>query len=163
MEDYYHITHRMTDENREHIQAWVAALRSGKFDQAQKSLKTEGGHCCLGVACEIFKEQTGRGEWEQGGKSLHIVFAVKPTDEEIIEFDVNPINHLWSDSMTLPISVANWLFGSRKETNPSADFLDKEDSEYDKDGIVSAGLAECNDDGCPFEEIADAIERTYLK
>jgi hypothetical protein len=32
---------------------WVAALRSGKFKQAQKSLYNNGGYCCLGVACVI--------------------------------------------------------------------------------------------------------------
>jgi hypothetical protein len=32
---------------------WVAALRSGKFKQAQESLYNDGGYCCLGVACVI--------------------------------------------------------------------------------------------------------------
>ncbi len=39
-------------------QKWIDALRSGKFKQAQKTLKLDhgGGHesfCCLGVLCEI--------------------------------------------------------------------------------------------------------------
>lgn len=32
---------------------WVAALRSGEYKQAKKSLRTDEGYCCLGVACEI--------------------------------------------------------------------------------------------------------------
>jgi len=32
---------------------WVAALRSGEYNQTQKELKNEDGYCCLGVLCSI--------------------------------------------------------------------------------------------------------------
>lgn len=35
---------------------WIAALRSGKYTQDVKRLKTEKGHCCLGVLCEVAME-----------------------------------------------------------------------------------------------------------
>jgi hypothetical protein len=40
---------------REDIKAqWVAALRSGEFEQGKTALKTnEGSYCCLGVLCEL--------------------------------------------------------------------------------------------------------------
>ncbi len=38
---------------REFGEKWVAALRSGNFNQTQATLKDDWGHCCLGVACEI--------------------------------------------------------------------------------------------------------------
>lgn len=35
-------------------QKWIDALRSGKFRQAQYTLKDEdGGYCCIGVLCKI--------------------------------------------------------------------------------------------------------------
>lgn len=34
---------------------WVAALRSGEYNQATGQLATETGYCCLGVACEVAK------------------------------------------------------------------------------------------------------------
>jgi hypothetical protein len=40
----------------ENAKKWVAALRSGEYKQAQSQLKTEIGHCCLGVACELAKQ-----------------------------------------------------------------------------------------------------------
>lgn len=40
---------------------WVAALRSGKYKQAQEVLQGGGGFCCLGVLCEISKLETGFG------------------------------------------------------------------------------------------------------
>lgn len=38
---------------QEIAQAWVAALRSGKYRQSKGRLKGEAGFCCLGVLCEI--------------------------------------------------------------------------------------------------------------
>jgi hypothetical protein len=35
-------------------QRWANALRSGKYKQGVFKLQSEEGHCCLGVACEIF-------------------------------------------------------------------------------------------------------------
>lgn len=39
---------------------WIAALRSGKYKQAQGRLKTDVGFCCLGVACDMVDPQTWR-------------------------------------------------------------------------------------------------------
>lgn len=37
---------------------WVAALRSGKYKQAQEILRDDkGGYCCLGVLCEVLVEK----------------------------------------------------------------------------------------------------------
>lgn len=38
---------------REAAQAWVDALRSGKYQQVRNALRTPDGFCCLGVACDI--------------------------------------------------------------------------------------------------------------
>jgi hypothetical protein len=44
--------------------AWIKALRSGKYKQGSNRLQTpDGRFCCLGVLCEVYKEQTGRGKW----------------------------------------------------------------------------------------------------
>ena len=32
---------------------WVAALRSGEYEQAFNYLRTDDGFCCLGVLCEL--------------------------------------------------------------------------------------------------------------
>lgn len=32
---------------------WLAALRSGKYKQTSKYLRTEEGYCCLGVLCDL--------------------------------------------------------------------------------------------------------------
>lgn len=39
--------------NRDRIQLWLEALRSGEYRQVHGTLGSEGGYCCLGVACEV--------------------------------------------------------------------------------------------------------------
>lgn len=44
----------MTKMNPEIKARWVAALRSGEYKQAKKTLRsTSGGFCCLGVLCDV--------------------------------------------------------------------------------------------------------------
>lgn len=38
---------------------WLDALRSGKFKQTRSALADNGGHCCLGVLCEIAASEMG--------------------------------------------------------------------------------------------------------
>lgn len=46
--------------------AWIRALRSGKYRQGRGMLKTpKGNYCCLGVLCDLYRKQTGKGSWEQ--------------------------------------------------------------------------------------------------
>ena len=35
---------------------WIKALRSGDYEQSKHMLHSNRGWCCLGVACDIFKE-----------------------------------------------------------------------------------------------------------
>jgi hypothetical protein len=47
----------MTQKMNPEIKAkWVAALRSGRYEQGQHRLKSETGeYCCLGVLCSVIK------------------------------------------------------------------------------------------------------------
>ena len=50
---------------------WVAALRSGEFEQAQGRLKDGDAYCCLGVACELYIRETGVGSWDERSSFLN--------------------------------------------------------------------------------------------
>lgn len=50
--------------NLEIKKMWVEALRSGEFRQGWSVLRDPaGGFCCLGVLCELHRQQTGAGIW----------------------------------------------------------------------------------------------------
>jgi hypothetical protein len=56
----------------ENAKKWVAALRSGEYKQTRGQLvNDEGtGHCCLGVACEVFLKEpchTLNDSWRERG------------------------------------------------------------------------------------------------
>lgn len=51
-------------EKQEHFRRWLAALRSGDYRQTKGCLFDDQGYCCLGVACDVFHQDTGQGEWE---------------------------------------------------------------------------------------------------
>ena len=44
--------------NKRDIEKWCKALRSGEHKQTKYRLQDDKGHCCLGVACDIFIPKT---------------------------------------------------------------------------------------------------------
>lgn len=119
----------VTKEQREELRRqWVAALRSGEFTQTRGYLCHKGRYCCLGIACEVF-DRAFPGELEREVLTDRITFN----------------NHA-----TLLPDVVRHAVGI---TYAGGDFvvssLDDEDE---------SSLAERNDDGATFAEIADLIE-----
>lgn len=50
--------------NKEIKQQWVEALRSGDYKQGAYALRNiNDGFCCLGVLCDIYHKETGKGGW----------------------------------------------------------------------------------------------------
>ena len=45
--------------------AWADALRSGKYKQGTMGLRSGDAYCCLGVACELFRQTYGKGRWKE--------------------------------------------------------------------------------------------------
>lgn len=111
--------------NKEHIQLWVDALRSGEYQQARSALKTSEGYCCLGVACEVYQKEVG-------------------------DLDVTrPIKSYLYDNRggSLPAKVVAWL--DVWSPNPTL-----------APGVTATALNDFR--RWDFNQIADAIEQTYL-
>jgi hypothetical protein len=52
----------LTKEQKAFRTKWVAALRSGKYEQARKVLRrSENRFCCLGLACDLSKARKWNG------------------------------------------------------------------------------------------------------
>lgn len=118
----------------ENVKLWIEALRSGKFEQCQNQLRKTGTdgtyyYCCLGVASQLYMEQTGEGEWE---------FAA---DHRIDQFKVGNFRN----SGLLTNQVREWL-----GLQSAAGGYNTEEGH--------GSLAILNDLGKTFEEIADVIE-----
>lgn len=134
--------------NQEFKAAWLAALRSGEFEQTRGMLGAAGSNarCCLGVACDvaIAMNAPGVSKWER--------------DDELLYGDEN---EGFSASL-LPLQVQE--FAGIPDDNPSVTVKSEKDIEEFElrhpllDGPVTATLSALNDRGMPFDRIADLIE-----
>jgi hypothetical protein len=44
---------------KEVMDKWIAALRSGQYNQGRGKLKSSNGYCCLGVLCDVLPSEAG--------------------------------------------------------------------------------------------------------
>jgi hypothetical protein len=120
---------------------WLAALRSGDYEQTTGALHRRAGrcsdtgdyappgYCCLGVLCDL---------------------AVKAGVDVDVRSHPDGYTFFDNSSGALPMAVKKWAgLGSR---NPHALYTDGEGDKMESD------LIELNDSGVGFGRIADAIE-----
>ena len=118
----------------------VAALRSGKYRQTKGKL--HGGsntYCCLGVACAV----SGVGKYEKLSRSDRAYVYTGPSDElfhEDMELPIPVRDHFgFSDCLGRRKDEKNLIFGTKEHES----------------------LANANDAGIKFTEIADYIEKNW--
>jgi len=112
---------------------WIAALRSGTYEQGMKSLRKDTAYCCLGVLSELQgRLLCHRNGWIDGDNALRD--GSLATD--------NPLNEILNYSGILAVTV----------------YLTVEGSEF-----VShcTSLAALNDAGATFDEIAWVIDNVF--
>lgn len=117
-------------------QRWVEALRSGKYEQGIHYLKLDANgtsqYCCLGVLCEIAGKKL-----VPGGKEEH---GATGDEVQVYGVRVKTESGLYSTATQIPASKTLEQLGLNSN--------------------VATSLAEINDDGTNFEEIAKYIEAT---
>lgn len=121
---------------KEIADAWVKELRSGNYKQATGVLKSCGdGFCCLGVLSDMYvKTFPEIATWDDGD------FTILGTDQY--------------ENLNLPEAVMKWS-GVRNYAGRVGNLIDDEGYE-----VILANL---NDDGSTFDEIADVIEEHWEK
>lgn len=136
---------------KEIAELWVKALRSGEYKQARGKLKVVDSsesdtsevtrYCCLGVLCELYRLQTGRGEWVRGdtdvGPTALTQFKDSSNGEAMMSYgDLIPTVKQWSGCNSF-----------------TGEFLE---------GGMRLYLIDLNDIGKKtFPEIADVIEKHW--
>lgn len=118
--------------NSEVKKKWVEALRSGEYQQCKRALHTNEGYCCLGVLCDLYARETGKGRWESLELSSMKKFCTESNPYEL---------------ELLPTAVQSW---AGVNSNPSV-------KENELDGWNTT-LTSLNDSGRSFAEIANLIE-----
>lgn len=115
---------------------WLKALRSGKYAQCEGQLVDESNpkttkFCCLGVLTNLYVEETGDAE----------AWKSKYADDD-------------PDTATV-LDEAVVVWAGLPDENPDVKGIS------DKNGYAYDTLAEMNDSGHSFKEIADIIEKQF--
>jgi hypothetical protein len=146
--------------NRERIQLFTAALRSGRFQQGTGALarRIDGTwqYCCLGVACEVAAENGLDLPHEDtasagGGVLRHYTHSGRVTKDPFDDF----VNYV-----VLPASVSDWYGFDNHDPDLNFDDIGEVLGEVRREPVSAA---EANDGhGKNFAEIADAFDATYV-
>jgi len=138
-------------------QLWLEALP--RYKQAKKALRdNEDGFCCLGVACDIYKEFHQGSRWSEPDNNFrdnHGGLGVGTPTIDVIRwmFDEEDMpgfhrGQLINREIELPFHPRKF---SRLDVN-------REDFSNDKSFEQYVTLASANDHGCTFDQIADLIK-----
>lgn len=129
---------------------WLAALRSGEYQQGKSHLKRADDdsktlrYCCLGVLCEL-AIKAGVGEWyEDEGKYAWRLGR----------------NALYSDyeAAFLPNAVRVWSGMWTEDGSLNNEYLVPQN---DGGTVFARRLTSANDSGLNFQQIADIIEAEF--
>ncbi len=121
-------------------QLWLVALKSGNFRQCEGRLYDGEGHCCLGVACELFMlHEPEQGMWKV---EPHLATA----NDGRWKYRVQG----YESGGVLPDIVQQWL-GMKTSDGLLRQIGGRSSSEDEN-------LTSANDEGKSFAEIAAIIE-----
>ena len=135
-----------TKMNSEVKQKWIDALRSGKYEQCSGKLRGANGYCCLGVLCDLYAQEHDT-QWEFRGYGEH-------GDET----NPQPMDYWYFEDRSeyLPESVMDWA--GLKTPNPNVR-IDVEDNEDEDNWYYQDEIANVNDSGYSFNQIAEVIQQ----
>lgn len=78
--------------NQDIKQKWITALNSDEYSQGRNSLRQISRHddhgndyCCLGVLTELYRKETGRGNWVRVGHTSRFVEGDDENSCELIQ------------------------------------------------------------------------------
>lgn len=117
---------------------WVNALRSGDYSQVTSRLHTSHGFCCLGVACDLYRNENPEYAITQYGVGDYAYFVY---------------GSVGMHTDMLPDAVMDWL--GIASANPAFNILN------DSEGVFYFTLTELNDSGFTFSQIADIIDYMF--
>lgn len=111
---------------------WIDALVSGKYKQTKRYLHTKDGYCCLGVICELYKEDHPDATWAEVGED----------DNGDSPFEFRVSGELNSTRVELIPLLTDWI-GLRTGDG--------------KNLSNGTSLADLNDKGASFEAVAELL------
>lgn len=159
-------------QNKEVLRRWINELRSGEYKQATGALRKtnvnaatgekENTFCCLGVLTDMWIREHPdlSGQWDFCNSGDEIADMEEEGADTLPStkrwhFVQNSFTDIVEEANFLPPVVMKW---AGFHTNSPIGYMGERTS-----GSTADNLAEYNDAGVDFNEIADIIESTYLR
>ena len=98
---------------------WVAALRSGEYQQGVGRLREENQFCCLGVLCDLYQKEHPDADWlslSRAARNTHLQVPSQLVTEWSEIHDYNPLVQI--DGM------ARWLTSHNDDGRTFAEIAD---------------------------------------
>lgn len=125
---------------------WIAALRSGEYNQTRSALKNNEGFCCLGVLCDVIDNT----RWADDNQTNGYNFELGDT-----RFSFN--------TAVIPSEAAKPLALNKMLVTIDDNIIDPDQIDLEVDSHDTTRLDDylitLNDNGKSFSEIADIIEK----
>lgn len=99
---------------------WVQALRSGDYKQTTGHLRTDEGFCCLGVLCDLHRQESD-GAWHTNGAQMRYKLPSGDWDYALLPETVQEwagmrsLNPVVKDEALSGLNDAGWTFGDIAE------------------------------------------------
>lgn len=132
------------DDIQKRRQVWADALLDGHYKQGRSYIKRGDEYCCLGVACDVYKDLVPGGEWVSDNQDFG-VYAFRAKDESNGE--------VYTEENFLPHPVAEFFGLTSKGDLTEFVHLKNEHGQINSE----KSLAGLNDGGATFEEIAGLL------
>jgi len=155
---------------------WTEELRSGKYGQCKGTLNNgHGEFCCLGVGTDLFHEATGKGRWTSTSafildgqdvpesacfpNEVHQYFGLIHSNPSFtIQFVDENLHMNWNSELE-DSSSPEWLLSDGTPPPvPSGMSVCPDDLLRGPVFVSNYSLAQLNDSGFTFEQIADIID-----
>lgn len=134
---------------------WVKRLRSGTIPQTTGSLTKGDARCCLGVACDIAVDNKMAEIVNYDAKNMEYLDLDENYADSLLSYGIREWLGMSTIDGILPFSERRFL----KEDLPEFVSPNEEwENYYGSTLHENATLANLNDEGFTFDQIADLIE-----
>lgn len=125
---------------------WINALLSGEYRQTQEVLcKRDDTMCCLGVLCDLYLKKNNRSWVDEGEEYVYFPATTGRFEHEV-----------------LPAEVMEWA-GLETEMGKFSYSYSPVVDPFIEQGNTVVSLAELNDKGMTFKDIALVIDEYFLE
>jgi hypothetical protein len=93
--------------SKKQLERWIAALRSGEYNQCGGTLQNKKGYCCLGVACKVIIPESKLRKVKDSKTNEYLLVGLLPTQQHKAPIWLKSINRKFEKKTSILLSDVN--------------------------------------------------------